>query len=495
MSEYQELKRITIKVNNVYSQLEFPDHVSINVRNKIKQWVSDELSYRPSGYIYTPQYRNKSWNGYVSLFEWNSGRFLTGLVQQVHDCLKDHLVVHDVVDIRTVPEPARSPIQLKGITPRDYQIEATRMAIQYVRGILDMGTGAGKTEVACAIIQYLGLPTLFIVNKRTLLLQTKERFETRLGVKVSVFGNGKYELGEVTVASIQSLKKYLPKIKDKLKEYFKVVFVDECHGVSNNSYLKVLKNCEAYYRFGLSGTPLDRTDNANLYIIGAFGPVIYKVSSSELIEDGILVKPRIIFIPSGDYRGAMAKHEFEESRNWQEVYSNGIVHNPNRNQMIMEIVEKLLTDWGRTNVLVLIREIEHGKTLQEKFEKELMISVPFIHGSTKKDEIAYHLNQFKRGKLPILIASTILDEGIDLPNISSIVLACGGESTIRSIQRIGRGIRKSEGKEDVVVIDFIDNYHYILKRHSRKRLVTCKREKNFEVHDLTEIMRKEVKVK
>ena len=244
----------------------------------------------------------------------------------------------------------------------------------------------------------------------------------------------------------------------------------------------------------MSGTPLDRTDNSNLYIVGAFGPVIYRVSSSELIEDGILVKPKIFFVPSGDYGGAMSCYEFERCHKWQDVYYNGIVINYNRNELITQMVEHLLTDWGRKNVLVLIREIEHGRILQEKFEKDLTINVPFVYGGTNKNELQSYLNQFKKGRIPILIASTILDEGIDLPNISSIVLACGGESTIRSIQRIGRGIRKTEGKEDVVIIDFIDDYHYILKRHSQKRMRTCMREPNFEVHNLKEEIKKEVNV-
>lgn len=163
----------------------------------------------------------------------------------MQNCLKSHYISCAVIDERVAPEPQRNPINLRGIEPRDYQIDSARAAVQYVRGILDMGTGAGKTEVACAIIQYLGLPTLFIVNKKALLLQTKERFEKRLGIEVSTFGDGKYELGEITVASIQSLNKYLPDIKKELNNYFQVVFVDECHNVSNNSYLKVLNQRNA----------------------------------------------------------------------------------------------------------------------------------------------------------------------------------------------------------------------------------------------------------
>lgn len=490
----EKIQKTTIRINNVYSRLEFPEHVNLNVQNQVKQWVKDTISYRPKGYLFTPQYRNKTWNGFISLFDWHKGTFLSGLAPIVHKCLKDHSVPHDIIDERKTVDLKRAPIRLKGITPRDYQIESARAAVQRVRGILDMGTGAGKTEVACAVIQYLGLPTLFIVNKKTLLLQTKERFEKRLGISVSVYGAGTYEMGEVTVASVQSLKKHLPRIKEQLNNYFQVVFVDECHNISNNSYLKVLKQCGAYYRFGLSGTPLDRTDNANLYVIGALGPVIYKVSSSELIEDGILVKPKIFFLPVERYQGPMDAYQFQQSHVWKEVYSNGIVKNSWRNEIITQIVEKLLTDWGRNNALILIREIEHGKNLQEKFEQDLTIIVPFIHGSTKKDEIEYQLNRFKQGRVPILIASTILDEGIDLPNISSIVLACGGESTIRSIQRIGRGIRKTKGKEDVVIVDFIDSFHEILLRHSRKRMKTYQREKNFEIYDLEKKVRKEVPV-
>ena len=161
-----EITRITIRINNVYSKLEFPDFMSRDAVNTIKSWVKERLSYRPSGYMYMPQYRNRSWDGFISLFDWHSCKFLTGLVPLVQECLKSHYIKWAIIDERKVPEPKRNSIKLNGIEPRDYQIESTRAAVQRVRGILDMGTGAGKTEVACAIIQYLGLPTLFIVNKK-----------------------------------------------------------------------------------------------------------------------------------------------------------------------------------------------------------------------------------------------------------------------------------------------------------------------------------------
>ena len=83
MDKQQETKitRITIRIDNVYSKLEFPDFMTRDAINTIKSWVKEDLSYRPKDYMYMPQYRNRRWDGFISLFDWHSCKFLTGLVQ------------------------------------------------------------------------------------------------------------------------------------------------------------------------------------------------------------------------------------------------------------------------------------------------------------------------------------------------------------------------------------------------------------------------------
>ena len=92
---------------------------------------------------------------------------------------------------------------------------------------------------------------------------------------------------------------------------------------------------------------------------------------------------------------------------------------------------------------------------------------------------------FSRGEINLLIATKILDEGIDAPAVSGVIMAAGGKSYVRCIQRIGRSMRVAEDKKDPLVFDFVDGCHPYLKRHSLKRMEFY-RKKNYRVSVLSE---------
>jgi len=356
-------------------------------------------------------------------------------------------------------------------------------AIASERGLLDMSTGSGKTEVACGIIACLQVKTLFIVHLRTLLLQSAQRISDRLGCPVAVFGNGSYQWGDITVASIQSLWRNLEALKEYLKSV-ELVIVDEAHHVSNNSYFKVLKAMpNAFYRFGLSGTPLDRSDGSSLITVGLLGEVVHKTTSSDLIKKDILARPTIIFIPVPREQ-AFPNSEHLFLYDWREIYEKGIVYNDYRNDLITRTVQTLLSK-GKKNILVMVKEVQHGQELLARF-KTSGIPAVFLWSATAKTELLETIKEFKEGKTPVIISSPIFDEGIDIPEIDTIVMAGGGESVIKTLQRIGRGVRKAPHKANLLVVDFMDLHHPTLENHSRKRLRACQREHEFEIVNILE---------
>jgi len=476
--------KVTIFVNNVTSRIGFPTQSNKGVQDYIENQLMQELSFKQKGYQYTSAYRSGKWDGRTYLYNPHYHTFPTGLLQRVIHTLQINQVQMQVEDQRTRPIDMEEALErwknlsLHGITLRDYQREAILSAITEERGILDMSTGSGKTEVAAGIIATLQVKTLFIVHLRTLLFQSAKRISERLGCRVAIFGSGSYQWGDVTVASIQSLYRNLENLLPHLKEV-QLVIVDEAHHISNNTYFKVLKNTGAYYRFGLSGTPLDRSDCSSLITVGMLGEVIHKTTSSELIRRDLLTKPTIIFIPISEEDAFPQGNEnyFE----WREVYEAGIVYNNYRNTAIARIVQKLLQK-GKKHILVMVKEVRHGECLENLF-REYGLHAPLLWSTTSKFELSQKLEWFRNGKISVLISSPIFDEGIDIPEVDAIVLAGGGESTIKTIQRIGRGVRKSHNKQNLVVIDFFDQHHYILKRHSQSRIKACKREKEFQVID------------
>jgi superfamily II DNA or RNA helicase len=122
--------------------------------------------------------------------------------------------------------------------------------------------------------------------------------------------------------------------------------------------------------------------------------------------------------------------------------------------------------------LILVREIDHGRNLLALLRSE-GVAAEFIRGlglaaEARKDV----LDRFRAGTLQCLVASEILDEAIDLPNLDALLLAGGGKSEIQTVQRIGRGMRTGKRALVLSVVDFADLTHRYLARHSLRRLQT-----------------------
>lgn len=161
--------------------------------------------------------------------------------------------------------------------------------------------------------------------------------------------------------------------------------------------------------------------------------------------------------------------------NYHQVYSEAIVNNDYRNSLIKNVAENMIES-GR-QVLILVKQIDHGNILEE-----LIPNSKFIHGSSSRDVRKQHLDYMREGGSHVTIASVIFDEGIDVKPLDGLILAGSGKSSTRALQRIGRVIRKYEGKEDAFVVDFYDNVKY-LKNHSKKRKNMYRTESEFEVFD------------
>lgn len=465
----------TINLGNNYSFIEG------DLPPDIFRELVERLSFRMKNYQYTRAYRERKWDGRICLFNLAYRSFLTGLLDEVLKVIPSA----PVVDMRRKPAVLPENIswkdvenlELQGVKLRDYQKRAIYNAIQKTRGILDMSVGSGKTEVACGIIKLLNVPTLFVVHLRTLLYQTQQRLQKRLGCEVGVIGGGVINPSTITVASIQSLNK-LYKHK-KFKEYLRsidLLIVDEAHHIPSSSYYKVLTQVDAYYRIGLSGTPLDRSDGADLFTIGVLGPVIYEVKAEKLVEEGYLAKPIIhVKVIEDDYV-ALA---FDGETNWRNIYRLGIVECETRNRSIVALVRNQL-QMRNKGIVVMVVEIDHGKILKKMAEEELGLDIPFIYGGSGSSTIKRVMRDFNEGKIPVLIASPIFDEGVDVPAISALIIACGGQSVIKTVQRMGRGMRKHQGKDSVHIFDFMDTHSEVLLRHSKKRMNTYK-EMGFEV--------------
>lgn len=270
------------------------------------------------------------------------------------------------------------------------------------------------------------------------------------------------------------------KAKSKYKKYqevqefldsVKVMIADEVHHSKAETWYTSLSLCEnATYRVGLTGT-VDKKDKMGWMRLQAlFAGVITRVSNEYLIDNGISSKPTIRLIPIQEPRN------IELIGNYMEAYKAGIVENDYRNEVAAKLTESYQKQ-RPGGVLISVREIEQGNRIMEKL-KGKGLEVEFIHGGSEPEHRAYQLERFSKGQLKILIASTIIDEGVDMKSIGCLILAAGGKSMRQLLQRLGRGLRLNgiDGNS-VLVFDFYDQTNRFLLDHSKERVKIFKEER------------------
>jgi len=363
---------------------------------------------------------------------------------------------------------------LNNVELRDYQLEAVDEFIKNKIGILQIGTGGGKTEIAIECIRRLGVRTLFIVDKKELMKQTKERMEKALGIKIGQLGSGVRDLQPVTVATVQTIIKNIRDVEiiSYLRSIRLCIF-DETHKVAARSYVKISRQLiGSEYRLGISGTAF-RDDGNDMMINAVAGYTVFDLSSKKLIENDWLMRPTIYFIDeymdkgdAEDLAQSCKTGLINESEVYSDFYNAFIVKNQNRNNLILDIVKK----HSDKKILVIVKLIEHGNMLEEMLPES-----KYLHGSTNKKEREEMFKDFVDGKLNVLISTiSIFAEGIDIPSLDMVINAAANKGDVKTIQVLGRILRKMDGKEKALYIDFMD-YHNFFRGASlarRKALIS-----------------------
>jgi len=404
-------------------------------------------------------------------------------------------------------------------TLRPYQLEAEAKMLEYLSmnggATLWAATGAGKTEVAIDLISRL-LPLLekgllngkrkvyFLATTKDLVYQFAERCK-KYGIPVGVVTGDEFDLDKPVVAvTVQSLYKALQKYKElseeekkelrglsdkpeegvrldevPLKEQQKrlladdyvnnaglVVFDEVQHVPAKTIRYTVLANKDAL-RVGLSATPW-RDDDHDMLIYASIGSIVdRKITSSELIARGFLVPPFIFMV---EYSDPVEREKDEELRwargNRYTEVRRTVYFDEYRNKYIASVA-KYLVEKGYKPVLVLVEFKDHGKVLRDAM-REAGINVEFIHGELSGKRRRKLLKDIREGRLDVLIGTTVADEGLDIPNLKSLMIVRAGKSRVKAFQRIGRVIRRYPGKDRAIVIDIADDIKY-LRDHAERR--------------------------
>lgn len=476
-------------------------HKIIILNNKKCQFISDDdglvkklhnhLSFKLNGIQYTPAYQN-GWSGITYLLT-KGNKFNYGLLNNVKQFLENKKEEYSIEDNR-IAKIINSELDISNnlkkykLIPREHQIRIADTACNVDRGIIRAATGAGKTLVTAMITARINKPTIIYVIGLDLLDQFHKLFSKLFDEPIGYIGDGTCNIERINIASIWTVGRSLKLdniIEDenggnerdldesnqakilKLLNNTKVHIFDESHVCSTNTIAEIYKNIDPEYIYGFSGTPF-RDDNSDLLINGILGEQIINVSASELIKLNLLAAPLIKFytVP-----------KMSVGNIYTAVYKEYIVENDIRNNLIAKLSKDLINK--NYTPLVLFKQIKHGETLFNKFQ-ELDIKCAMLYGNDsleKRNEVkAALINK----EIELILASTIFDLGLDLPQLNALILSGGGSSTIRALQRIGRTLRPYSGKKFAAIIDFYDQVKF-LKKHSMIRYKIYSSEDGFKV--------------
>ena len=353
---------------------------------------------------------------------------------------------------------------------RESQIPAVETMLENETGILHAATAFGKTVVCCDMIARRGISTLILVDRADLMNQWIKRLEEFLDIdeelpeyqtktgrtrkRKSLIGNlqGAHDTltGIVDVAMIRSLKK-----KDgfhpKLKEYAQVYF-DECHHAASDSAIEVLQEINAKYVYGVTATPKrgDGKEKINEFLLG---PIRYRFTAKDRAEEqniNHLVYPR--------FTRTVKPHHLSKTPYGNDAYEL-IRNNDVRDEQIIRDVADCVQA-GRTPV-VLTKYVDHAKKLSERLKTyaDRLILLTGANGTKARRAQVEGLNKVDDSDSLILVGTgSLLGEGFDFPRLDTLFMATpvSGENVVE--QYVGRLNRDYDGKENVIVYDYVDSH-------------------------------------
>jgi superfamily II DNA or RNA helicase len=358
--------------------------------------------------------------------------------------------------------PEGHPLEGEQILLREHQVRAINTYLANLKSVQSISTSAGKTIItgALSLLAETYGRTICIVPNKSLVEQTEEDYRN-IGLDVGVYYGDRKEIGHThTICTWQSLSVFAKKVRNKkgkltgydydvgletkddvgnsLGEFLKgvtCVMIDECHTVNGKELQSLLTGPMAHVpiRWGLTGT-VPKEDFQFVAVLSCLGPVVGKITAFELQELGILSKCHVHIKQTVD--------DHVEFKTYHAAYEF-LTTDAKRLAWIADYCKGL-----KGNVLVLVDRIECGETLAELLDAE------FVSGEMKtKDRKKRYKEITDDTSIPIVATYGVAAVGINIPALHHIVLIEAGKSFVRTIQSIGRGLRRTKQKDYVDIHD------------------------------------------
>jgi superfamily II DNA or RNA helicase len=374
-------------------------------------------------------------------------------------------------------------------TPRDYQLEAvSAWHGAGRRGVVVLPTGSGKSFVAELCIDNANRATLVVAPTLDLVGQWYDRLRRAFGDPVGVLGGGSHEVHDITVSTYDSAWMHI----DRYGARFGLVIYDECHHLPGATYSQSATGSIAPFRLGLSATP-ERSGEEETGLDHLVGPIVYRREIGELAGEFLAdyrTELLTVALSQADreaYDEARGTYrEFVDSRGlrlggqggWHRFLREAARSREGRAAHRAWMRSRRILQGAPTKLRMLeelLRRHRDGRVIvftndnATVYEISRRLLLPAITHQTDLKERRAMLAAFADGRLPVIVTSKVLNEGVDIPS-ADVAIVLSGTATVREhVQRLGRILRKQEGKQAVL-------YELVVEDSAEERTSARRRE-------------------
>lgn len=419
--------------------------------------------------------KNKEWN--TKIVSTEQGELTQSVLQEFDELWRDEhsLAFEDFIDAyrqeylneKMIRKQKQQAVSEQVVELENYRLKPNKMQVAFVKNVMEMraqnidkalllsSTGTGKSLASAFMLREMGTRrALFIVHREQIAKQTLKSYKRVFGSSRTyglLSGNSR-ELGaEFLFATMQMMSK--EEIRSHYSpEDFDVIILDECHHVGAESYQKIMQYFKPKFWLGMTASP--DTNQYDIYSIFDHH-IAYEIRLQQALEEDLLCPFHYFGITDLEINGEV----FDDNagvKNFSNLISNARV------DYVIDKANYYGFSGERVKGLIFCSRKDEAKELSKKFNERGLRTEVLTGEDTqeRRESVIARLTNDEDGEdqLDYIFTVDIFNEGVDIPEINQVIMLRPTQSPVVFIQQLGRGLRKYEGKEYVVILDFIGNY-------------------------------------
>lgn len=418
--------------------------------------------------------KNREWN--TKLVSTEQGQIVTDILQEFDELWNSEVTqeYHDFIEeyeqrylqnklIERQKQRALS--DEKVVDFATYTLKPNKMQVEFVnkmqrlreqgqtKALLLSSTGTGKTYASAFAMRELGFKkVLFLVHREQILKQALISYKKVLPGNISMgllSGNYKDTDVDYLFSTVQTMSRSY--ILEKFeKDRFECIIIDETHKAGAESYHRIIKYFTPEFLLGMTASP-ERTDGFDIYSLFDHN-IASEIRLQDALRDNLLCPFHYYGISDLEING----QTIDDHADFR------LLANEQRVNHILEQAEYYGCDGERVKGLVFCSRNEEAKALSEEFNKRGYRTIA-LSGANSQEEREQAVEKLEADntdqKLDYIFTVDIFNEGVDIPAVNQVIMLRPTQSAIVFVQQLGRGLRKADGKEYVVVLDFVGNYN------------------------------------